>query len=203
MDGEASPSILQELLTFIKANILVSGLFFAGIILLGIGLMQYFNQPKDAIKFTSEEVQGANTAELFIDVSGAVQKPGVYKLPGNARTQDALIAAGGFSADADRDYVSKSMNLAAPLTDGMKLYIPAVGEVVSARSNSGIILGSNSGLISINSASSSELESLPGIGPVTAGKIIDNRPYSSIDELLSRKIVGKSTFEKIQNSVGL
>lgn len=203
MDGEGSSSVPQKLLAFIQANILVSALFFTGIILLGIGLMQYFSQPKDSIKFTSEDVQGANTAEVFIDVSGAVQKPGVYKLSGSARTQDALIAAGGFSADADREYVSKSINLAAPLTDGMKLYIPAKGEVVSPGSNLGITLGSNSGLMSINSASSSELESLPGIGPVTAGKIIDNRPYSSIDELLSRKIVGKSTFEKIQNSVGL
>ena len=58
-------------------------------------------------------------------------------------------------------------------------------------------------MVSVNSASQSELESLPGIGPVTAGKIIDGRPYNQVEELLERKIVGKATFEKIKNLISL
>lgn len=183
---------------------LVSALFFFGIILLSIGLMQLFYQPKNQIEFISgEDVEGAAATEIFVDVSGAVQTPGVYQLPGDARTQDALVAAGGFTADADREFVSKSMNLAAPLADGMKIYIPVKGEAWTANSNLGTITGSNSGLISINSASQSELESLPGIGPVTASKIIDNRPYGAVDDLQSRKIVGQAIYQKIKDLVGL
>jgi len=59
------------------------------------------------------------------------------------------------------------------------------------------------GLVSINSGTQAELEELPGIGPVTAGKIIDNRPYGSVQELLERKIVGKTTFEKIKDLITL
>lgn len=204
MDGEASSSIPQKLLVFVKTNILISALFFLGVILLSIGLMQFVLQPKEDIQFIpGEAVEGASTAEIFVDVSGEVQKPGVYKIDSKARTQDALVAAGGLTADADRSYVSKSMNLAAPLTDGMKIYIPKHDEMSPASSNMRIASGSVSGLISINSGSSSELESLPGIGPVTAGKIIDNRPYGSVDELLSKKVVGQATFDKIKDLAGL
>lgn len=204
MEGEESSRIPQKVTAFIKANIIVSALFFIGIILLSIGLIQFFNRPNEEIEFISgTEVEGASTSEIFVDVSGEVQTPGVYQLPGNARTQDALVAAGGFTADANREYVAKALNLASPLTDGMKIYIPAKGEAAPESSNLGITSGSVSGLISINVASSTELESLPGIGPVTAGKIIDNRPYGGVDELLSKKVVGQATFEKIKDLVGL
>lgn len=183
---------------------IISAIFVIGIILLGIGMIQLFSRPSQEIEFTSEDVEGAATSEVYVDVSGEVQNPGVYKLDSSFRTQDALIKAGGFTADADREYVSKGMNLAAPITDGMKIYIPKKGETVPATSNQGNVgNGGYQGLISINSASSTELESLPGIGPVTADKIISARPYGSVDELLSKKVLGKSTFEKIKDLVGL
>lgn len=204
MERESTSRLSDKAVSIIKANLLVSALFFIGLIFLSIGLMQFFNQPKQEIEFVSgETVEGAATSEIYIDVSGEVQKPGVYKLDGNTRTQDALIAAGGLTREADREYISKAMNLASPLKDGMKIYIPARGESAPLTTSAGIATSVHGGLISINSGSQSELESLPGIGPVTAGKIIDNRPYGSVDELLSRKVVGKATFEKIRDLAGL
>ncbi|MBP9719246.1 MAG: ComEA family DNA-binding protein [Candidatus Levybacteria bacterium] len=160
---------------------------------------------------TKKDTENGN---IVVDVSGGVLAPGVYRLSDNARVEDALHAAGGFSSDADLDWTQHSLNLAAKVTDGMKIYIPRIGEEMqsvtesnSAAAGGGTTMGvagvSTNGMVSINSASSSELEALPGIGPVTAGKIIDNRPYGSIDELLSKKAVGKSVYEKIKELVSL
>lgn len=206
-------NLLQEkILGFLKQNILISALFFGGVILLGIGLIQYFansNNNNSGVEFISGQgVEGASISaqqKIFVDISGEVENPGVYQLDGNARVQDALTAAGGLGVDADRKYISKSVNLASPLRDGMKIYVPKTGEAPSQVSGvSGQVLGEeNTSLVSINSASQSELEALPGIGPVTVGKIISGRPYSSTEELLTKKAVGKSVYEKIKNSIGL
>lgn len=210
-DGEKI-SLQDKILGFFRNNILISLLFFGGLIFLGGGLIQYLvhsSAPSSGVEFVSGDVKGtstsASTDKIFIDVGGAVEKPGVYQLDSNARVQDALSAAGGLGADADRDYISKSVNLASSIRDGMKIYIPKVGEAPSQVSGASVqVLGGGSqGQVSINSASSSELEALPGIGPVTASKIISLRPYSSVEELLTKKAVGKSVFEKIKDSISL
>lgn len=142
---------------------------------------------------------------ITIDVEGAVEKPGVYKLPSDARVQDALIAAGGMSETADREKISKGLNLAAKLTDGGKVYIPTVGEegLVSADQT---VLGTNSSAsntININTASASELDKLPGVGQVTAEKIISGRPYGSIEELVSKKVVSQKVYNGIKDKISL
>jgi competence protein ComEA len=184
----------------------------AGIVILLYGLIQsVLPQEKGEVVFESAEAESASqSAELLtIDVAGAVEKPGVYKLPENARVQDALIAADGMSGEADRVWVAKSLNLAARVSDGGKIYIPFEGEtgsVEGSRSVSGggdVLVDSQSGLININTASESELDTLPGIGPVTAGKIIANRPYGKIEDLVSKKAVGNATFEKIKDLISL
>ncbi|HYM65593.1 MAG TPA: helix-hairpin-helix domain-containing protein, partial [Candidatus Sulfotelmatobacter sp.] len=114
------------------------------------------------------------------------------------------ISAQGLSEDADRDYISKNINLAQKLSDGAKIYIPKIGEVVSLNQNSeSNVLGvqAQTSLININSATSESLDSLPGVGPVTAQKIINSRPYATIDELLSKKIVSNSVFTKIKDKI--
>lgn len=146
--------------------------------------------------------------QIVVDVSGAVLKPGVYKLAADARLQDALIAAGGLSQDANRDYVAKSLNLAVKLPDGAKVYIPKIGELASQKTQSiggaaNQIIGTSEGLINVNTASLSELDKLPGVGPVTAQKIVDNRPYSSVDELLSKKVVGSKVFGEIKEKISV
>src|SRR3989344_3599763 len=113
--------------------------------------------------------------------------------------------AGGFSDKANTEWIAKNLNLAAKLTDAAKIYIPFAGEELatsgSMDSTSTTGTTGNTGLININSANQAQLESLPGVGPVTAAKIISGRPYGSVDELLGKKIVGASVFEKIKEKI--
>lgn len=136
---------------------------------------------------------------ISVDVSGAIKKPGVYQLKDGSRIEDSIKAAGGFSANANQEYISKYLNLAQKLSDGTKIFVPAEGD-----SGPGIQSGGVSGIntqakININTASQSELESLPGIGSVTASKIISSRPYQEIADLFNKKAVSKAVFEKIKD----
>jgi competence protein ComEA len=141
-------------------------------------------------------------AALVIDVEGAVVDPGVHQVPTGGRVADAIAAAGGYSTEVDIAAAAGALNLAAPLTDGQKIHVPARGEVASLPGDATAAPGgAPSGPIDINHATEAELESLPGIGPVTAGKIIAARPFGSIDELDSRGVVGPSTLEKIRDLI--
>lgn len=146
----------------------------------------------------------------MVEIAGAVEKPGVYKLPLNSRVDDLLIVAGGLSATADRDWVSKNINRAAKLTDGQKVFIPdkQSGEASANKSggyqNISTVLGDkNTSLVNINTASAKELDSLPGIGQVYAQKIIEQRPYSTPEELVTKKVIPKSTYEKIKDRISV
>ncbi len=200
---EDLPSVIEKVKAFAKQNPLVVLLFSAGIVLLLIGLIQFFGQQKASVDFKSGENvarESGSSSQIFVDVSGQVMKPGVYNLKGDARIQEALVAAGGLSSDADREYVSKYMNLAQKVTDGMKLYVPKVSENMKGSA----IAGTNqAGLISINSGSLSDLDKLSGVGPVTAQRIIDGRPYASLDELVSKKAINSSVFTKIKDQISL
>lgn len=210
MDSDSLPIRILKLL---RENILVSALFIIGMMLLSVGLIQFFlsSSKTNDIEFQSGQTiadasESSRLKNIVVDVSGAVARPGVYSFQDNSRIQDALIAAGGLSAQADREYVAKSINLAALLKDGIKIYIPKVGENVqqiqSSTSNLPSDQSSISG-ISVNNASSQELDSLPGIGSVTAQKIINGRPYSSIEELQTRKIVSSKVFDEIKDKISL
>lgn len=209
----SSVSLQNQLFSFIKENKLIVALFLGGMIFLGIGLIQFFPKAENTIEFKKGgEVEAASTSavpsEILVDVSGEVKNPGVYALPQSARVQDALKAAGGLNVNADYTYVSKMVNLASAVRDGMKIYIPHQGEAsintsVVLQSSGDVGIESTSGVVSINNASESDLENLPGIGPVTAGKIIASRPYSSIEDLINNKVIGQSTFNKIKDQIGL
>jgi len=155
--------------------------------------------PKESI------VAGASSSgQLAVDVSGAVENPGVYKLAMDSRVEDAINAAGGFADQANILFISKYLNLARKLNDGMKIYVPFVGEKDTDLAVSQNIAGVSAGqvqIVNINLASQSDLEALPGIGPTTAGKIISNRPYQSVDDLFNKKIVGKAVFTKIKDQL--
>lgn len=121
------------------------------------------------------ELSGKESSRtLLVYVTGAVRRPGVYELPEGSRFFDAVKAAGDVLPYA----VMEDINMAEPLSDGMKIHIPLDPEQVDAR---------GSGLISINAASAKELEALPGVGQVTAEKIIRYREehgrFSSKEEL--------------------
>lgn len=185
-----------------------------GIVLLIIGLIQLYSSNKSSSDVAEQQQKTNHNAtqsasilfSMQVDIEGAVVHPGVYKMSQNARVQDALIAAGGLSASADRQIVAKSLNLAAKLTDGIKVYVPKIGEegapsTIGSVNNQGTVLGQQTGPININSASADELDSLSGVGPVTAQKIIAGRPYGSVDDLLAKKVVSQSVFAKIKDKI--
>jgi competence protein ComEA len=146
----------------------------------------------------------AAPAELIIDVQGAVVRPGVHRLAGGSRVGDAIEAAGGYSGQVDLAAASATLNLAAPLTDGAKVHVPARGEVTGSGPSGGGGSGGDNGaggLINLNIATAEQLDTLPGIGPVTAAKIIAAReeaPFATLDELDSRDVLGTATLEKIR-----
>ena len=174
---------------------------------------------KDSVGSDSsvEIIENTDTnKEIVIEVGGAVEKPGVYRFESNARVNDALVSAGGLSATADRIWVEKYLNRASILTDGQKIYVPSLDsardEHLSASSAnqsdsnqtvSSPVLSHSSGMVNINTATLSELDTLPGIGQVYGGKITEQRPYSNIEELLSKKVIPQNTFEKIKNLISV
>jgi competence protein ComEA len=146
----------------------------------------------------------AAQASILVDVEGSVVAPGVYKLAQDSIIQDALVSSGGLSAAADRDWVSKNINLAAKLSDGAKIYIPKAGDAVTQNPQapaSGTI--SSSSQVNINTASSDALDTLPGVGPATAGKIINGRPYANVNDLLDKKIVSSKVFAGIKDKISV
>jgi len=180
-----------------------------GLILIGAGVFFYksdFLEPSTKVEILDTNL---SEGEITVEIAGEIVSPGVYKLPGGSRVEDLLIAAGGFSAGADRDGVEKYLNRAAKLFDGQKVYVASQSEVSSAKNSDYIkesqpVLGVNqSGLTNINTASLSELDKLPGIGPVYGQSIIDHRPYSNVEELLSKEALKKSVYEKIKNVVSV
>ena len=194
------------------------GIGILGLILIGYGLIAFlgFSQPRDAVVFESSSSDLNSTSDssmsareksgIVVDVEGSVVKPGVYHVDQAARVLQALVSAGGLSEEADRDWVAKHVNLAARLSDGSKIYIPRIGEAMGTTGSNGItnttgILGGKDSSININTASLDELDSLRGVGKATAQKIIDGRPYQSVDELLTKKIVSKRVFEQSKDTI--
>lgn len=157
------------------------------------------HEEKPTVVISKNETNTAPT--VIVHVSGAVMHPGIYTLAENARIADAVSAAGGMRDDADEDWIAQKLNLAQKINDGGKIYIPSKNE--NRSQDQPHIINAESALISINDATLSELDTLSGVGATTAQKIIDGRPYQSIDELLSRKIVNKATFEKIKEKVSV
>ena len=158
--------------------------------------------PEAAIGTESTATPGAASGELVVDVAGAVVTPGVYRLGPGARVGDAITAAGGFGPRVDVARVGLEINLAATLTDGAQIRVPSRDDPEpSGLGGAPGGHGSAGGLVNLNSATQSELEELPGIGPVTAGKIVESRagaPFQAIEELRERGLVGEKTFEKLK-----
>lgn len=182
-----------------------------GIVLIAGGLFLSNSKNKsERIEQFPKESLVASHKQIAVDVSGAVRNPGVYQLAEGSRVEQAVEAAGGFDEKANSEYVSKYLNMAQSLSDGSKIYIPFVGEQVPTgaigigSAAKGVVSGANTqAKVNINIGTQVELEALPGIGPVTASKIISGRPYSKVDDLLNQKIVNKSTFEKIEDLLSI
>jgi competence protein ComEA len=155
---------------------------------------------------TDEEAAAAEEPAMRVHVAGAVASPGVYELAPGARVCDAVEAAGGFSADADPD----ALNLAAELADGVQVRVPVLGEEVQeasayAAQGSTDAASSSTGLVNVNTATVAELESLSGVGPVTAQAIVDEReangPFASVDDLTRVRGIGDKKLATLAGQV--
>ena len=147
-------------------------------------------------------------APIVVFVSGAVVSPGVYTLPPQSRVVDALEAAGGPTDEA----AVEALNQATLLVDGMQIHMPREGEAAPplvAPGSDGLAGEAPSGgdLVRLNSATQVELESLPGIGPTLAGRIIEfrdaNGPFTSIDQLQEVQGIGEKLLEDLRDHVVL
>ncbi len=170
----------------------------------------------------NDKPEQAMSGKIFVDVSGAIKKPNVYEISFGARLKDIIDKSGGLSDDADRQFFNRNFNLARIVGDQEKIYIPSITEIengifiqnqrtldytlpstgdinIAPTTNASI----KNQLINLNSSTVEELDQLPGIGQVTANKIINNRPYSSVEELLVKKVVNKGVFEKIKSLITL
>ena len=139
---------------------------------------------------------------IIVYITGAVPRAGVYALPQGARVQDAISAAGGFLAEAEKSQI----NLAALLEDGEKLDIPYVEGASPVLATPGpTVVAVTTELININTASSAELEALPGIGPTTAQKIIayreQNGPFINTEDIINVSGIGPGTYERIKDLI--
>jgi competence protein ComEA len=186
-----------------------------GILMMGVGGWQAIVQRMDqdsVVEISSQEQSEPEpiVGLIVIDVGGAVEKPGVYELPAGSRVNDALMKAGGLASNADRAYVSRNLNLAQKLIDGNKLYIPSkddpnVNQVTGEYQQDGKagVLGESSSTdreIHLNTATVSELDELWGVLKARAQQIIENRPYNSLDEIVTRAKLPQSVLD---NNAGI
>ncbi len=171
--------------------------------------------------------QKEDLCPVLVDISGAVAMPGVYCFTEGASIIDAVKRANGFTQDAGFKYISMKMNLSAEMKDNSKVYIPfesdydcnllafslpkEVVDIINApqddseneNDNDNLNNTEENGCISINNATLEELETLNGVGPSTAQKIIDGRPYTKIEDLLNVSGIGEATLNKFKDSICL
>ena len=134
---------------------------------------------------------------IIVDVEGGVARPGIVQLPAGSRVADALRAAGGYAPAADLAAAGALLNLASVLTDGAQVVVPVLGGGASP----GAAPGSN-GLIDLNHATPEQLDTRPGIGPVTVQKIVaarTERPFASLEETVERGVLNNGQLDKIRD----
>lgn len=189
------------------------------LIIMAITLIYYIystkeNEEIESFEQTNEIIQNDTEMEeikekIKIHIAGAVNKEGLYELEEEQRIADAIEIAGGLKNDADLS----DINLASKLEDGMKIYIPTVNETTNENINTeNTYATQNSNTqekatdkININTASESELDTLPGIGPSTALKIIkyreENGKFKSIEDIKEVSGIGESKYEQIKDLI--
>lgn len=175
------------------------------------------------VKSENSELQEEDPCPVLVDISGAVSTPGVYCFAQGTSVIDAVKRANGFTQDAGFKYISMKMNLSSVMKDNSKVYIPfesdydctllafslpkGVVDIVippqDDNEDEDIDDTEENDCVSINNGTQAELETLDGVGPSTAQKIIAGRPYSKIEDLLNVSGIGEATFNKFKDSICL
>jgi competence protein ComEA len=165
-------------------------------------------------KQETRTVQGKQT--ITIDISGAVKLPFVYTFDYRARIIDVIQKAGGLTEEADEAFVKRNFNYARILSDQEKIYVPFLSDTTNGyisenkriidytQPNSAEVQHVDENTpININAASLIELDQLPGIGKVQSETIINNRPYTSIDDLVKNNVIKQSVYDKIKDQISV
>jgi len=184
-----------------------------GLLCLVVGVSLEINQSREGkVEVFKKEVTptispAAAGLNIVVEVAGAVQNPGVFEMKAGERIFEALALAGGLAGEADREWVEKNINKSEKLKDGQKIYIYRVGEERNREIDEKINSGEVKGLVSLNQATQSELESLPGVGPVMAGKIInyreENGGFRNVEEVKLVAGIGDKLYEGIKDLISL
>lgn len=210
---EPKTHIAEEL--FLKYRHLIFALLF---ISLSVGIYLMLVPPKislaqdsEAIRIeesTEPDVQPADSSQIVVDIAGAVQNPGVYFLNSGSIVEDAVLAAGGFSLSADSDAIAKTINRAERIEAHSKIYIPRRGDNLNSVVTTSLSTNTNknnSSQVNINTATIAELDILPGIGPVTAQRIIDyrleNGDFETIEGIKNVPGISDGKFDQLKNLI--
>lgn len=204
--------LLSNKQLIIKATVILC-LIAAAFIVFVLGNTENTAETEDLIQndtlLSSETIQETEEQiTILVDVGGAVKKPHVVELEENSRVADAIDAAGGLKDNAD----TAGINQATFLADGEKVYIPTKGESISgveaavqAQAGSGGNAVTGGSKVNLNTATSEELQTLNGVGPATAEKILEYRTasgsFKSIEELKNVNGIGDKTFEKLKEQI--
>lgn len=157
---------------------------------------------------SSSELSSEVKSEVTVYISGAVNDPGLVQVPTDARLAQAVEQAGGLHTDAHSEYIARHLNLASKVQDQLQVYIPFAHEVVSEQevvvsqplSASETASGT---LVSINTATASQLEELPMIGSKRAESILAGRPYHDVRDLLNKEVVTQGIYDEIKDKISL
>lgn len=174
---------LQDKKILLKIILSVSALFF--LLAAIFSVYQSFND-NGKIIFVQENTKSENK---FVYISGEVEKPGVYEFGENEIISDLIDKAGGFTENADSEFISRELNLAEKPKDQMKIFIPSINS------------SSTTTLININTASLALLDALPGIGATTAERILENRPYYVKEDIMVVDGITEEKFEAIKDMI--
>ena len=184
-----------------RQQTVVAAVVVLGVVYLGSKLLHRSHAvaaPPIPTATSTASAAGGSGALMYVDVVGAVRRPGLYRLPRGARIADAVAHAGGPTRKAQLELV----NAAAPLADGEQVVVPRRGAAPAGVATSG---APATGPVHLSTATADQLDSLPGIGPVTAQKIIAYRQqhggFSSVEELDAVPGIGPARLEELKGLV--
>jgi competence protein ComEA len=188
---------MHEVLPLARRRVLLGGLILAVALVLGVRHVVSARTPSaPAVAAEVTPLRAESAPKLVVHVVGAVRRPGLYRLPDRSRIADAVARAGGATRRADLSAV----NLAAPIADGVQVVVPL--RSAAAGGGEGQAPAAAQGPVHLNTATLEQLDALPGVGPVTAQKILDYRQqhgaFSSIDELDAIPGIGPARLEQLR-----
>ena len=205
--GDVQPIVLSRRRVLLGGLLLVVALLVGARFVLGAGTAAGTAAPP--IVGSAEDPSGGVAAggaagapaELVVYVVGAVRRPGLYRVGPGSRVADAVARAGGVTRKAD----PAGLNLAAPVADGEQVLVPAMLPRAVAAAEGIAVPGAPAGPLQLSSATAEQLDSLPGIGPATAAKILDYRAahgaFRSVDELDEVPGIGPTRVEQLRGLV--